>query len=173
MPDNNMFKKIFYLISLFAWMMLAPAASAICPVCTIAVVAGVGLSRWLGVDDTISGLWIGGLTVSLIMWTINWLDAKKIKFKGRKILITIAYYLLIAAPLYYTDIIGHPLNKLWGMDKIILGIILGSIAFLTSSLWYYSLKKKNNDRAHFPFQKVVMAISPILLLTLIFYFVTK
>lgn len=168
-----MLKRIFYFISLFAWMIVAPAASAICPVCTIAVGAGVGLSRWLGVDDVISGLWIGGLTVSMIMWTISWLDKKNIKFKGRKILIAAAYYLLIVAPLYYSDIIGHPYNKFWGVDKILLGATLGSIAFFAGSMWYFNLKKKNNDRAHFPFQKVVMSISPILLLTLIFYFVTK
>jgi hypothetical protein len=168
-----MLKRIFYFISLFAWMIVAPAASAICPVCTIAVGAGVGLSRWLGVDDVISGLWIGGLTVSMIMWTINWLDKKNIKFKGRKILITAAYYLLIVAPLYYSDIIGHPYNKFWGVDKILLGAALGSMAFFAGSMWYLNLKKKNNDRAHFPFQKVVMSICPILLLTLIFYFVTK
>jgi hypothetical protein len=168
-----MLKRFFYFISLLAWMTLAPAANAICPVCTIAVGAGVGLSRWLGVDDVISGLWIGGLTVSMIMWTVNWLDKKNIKFKGRKILIAAAYYLLIVAPLYYSDIIGHPDNKLWGIDKILLGAALGSIAFFAGSMWYLNLKKKNNDRAHFPFQKVVMSITPILLLTLIFYFVTK
>ena len=34
-------------------------AKAICPVCTVAVGAGIGLSRWLGIDDSITGLWIG------------------------------------------------------------------------------------------------------------------
>ncbi len=50
-----------------------------CPVCTIAVGAGIGLSRWLGVDDLISGLWIGGLIVSLIGMTILWLNKKNLK----------------------------------------------------------------------------------------------
>lgn len=39
---------------------------AFCPVCTIAVGAGVGIAEKFGVDDTIIGLWVGGLTVSLI-----------------------------------------------------------------------------------------------------------
>ncbi len=38
----------------------ANSAQAICPICTIAVGAGVGFSRYLGIDDTIAGLWIGG-----------------------------------------------------------------------------------------------------------------
>lgn len=38
---------------------LTAKAQAVCPVCTVAVGTGVGLSRWLGVDDTITGLWLG------------------------------------------------------------------------------------------------------------------
>jgi len=61
-------------------------ALAVCPICTVVIGAGVGLSRWLGIDDTISGLWIGGLIISMIVWTINWLGKKNIRFKGRNIL---------------------------------------------------------------------------------------
>ena len=42
----------------------AGKALALCPVCAIAVGAGIGVSRWLGVDDTITGVWVGGLIVS-------------------------------------------------------------------------------------------------------------
>lgn len=151
----------------------AHTAYAICPLCTIAVGAGVGLSRWLGVDDTISGLWIGGLTVSMILWTIFWLDEKKVRFFGRKPLIVLVYYALVLAPFYSTDIIGHPLNTLWGYDKLLLGITLGSIVFFLGSIWYLILKKRNNGHAYFPFQKVVMPVSPLIILTIIFYFITR
>jgi len=148
-------------------------ALAICPLCAVAVGAGVGLSQWLGIDDSITGLWIGGLTVSLIMWTIGWLDSKNIRFKGRKIITTLAYYLLIVFPLYYPlAIIGHPFNKLWGIDKLILGVIFGSLAFFIGAMWYIYLKQKNKDHAYFPFQKVVMPIIPLIILSFIFYFIT-
>ncbi len=55
----------------------------------MAVAAGIGLSRWLGIDDTITGLWIGGLIISLAIWTINWIIKKNIYFKGRKIIIAL------------------------------------------------------------------------------------
>ena len=148
-------------------------ASAICPLCTIAVGAGVGLAEWLGIDDTITGLWVGGLIVSLIMWTIHWLDKKNIKFKGRKILVTLAYYLIVIAPLYPLGIMGHPLNKLWGIDKLLLGIILGSIFFFIGGLWYLILKKRNDEHAYFPFQKVIMPIAPLIILSIVFYFITR
>ncbi|MBU2577676.1 hypothetical protein KKA69_02480 [Patescibacteria group bacterium] len=41
---------------------------AVYPVCTITVGAGLGISRWLGIDDSIPGLWIGGLILSSGLW---------------------------------------------------------------------------------------------------------
>ena len=159
---------------LFATLFVFPdRAFAVCPVCTVAVGAGVGLARYLKVDDLISGLWIGALTVSMTMWTINYLNRKKIKFHGRKILITIVYYAIIVLPLFYTGIMGHPLNKVWGIDKLLWGIIIGSVVFFTSASFYQYLKRKNNNRAYFPFQKVVMPVGPIIILTIILYFSIK
>jgi len=172
-----MFK--FKIINLVFWLLFAilfvfpERAFAFCPVCTIAVGAGVGLARYLKVDDTISGVWIGALTVSMIMWTINWLDSKNIKFLGRKMITTIVYYVLIVVPLFYTGIMGHPLNRIWGIDKLLVGIIFGSIFFFIFGLGYQYLKKRNDNKAYFPFQKVAMPISPLIVLSIIFYFITK
>ncbi len=157
----------------FLGIMYSGTAQAVCPVCTVGVVAGVGLSRWLKIDDSITGLWIGGLTVSLIIWTIDWLEKKKIKFIFRKLLVITLYYGLIVAPLFFTGIMGHELNKLLGVDKLLLGIVLGSVLFLAGNLYYEYLKKNNNGRAYFPFQKVVMPITPLVLLSIFFYFLTK
>ena len=169
-------KILIYLLSIFAVSFLfAQKALAVCPICTIAVGVGVGLSRWLGIDDTISGLWIGGLTVSMITWTESWLEKKNICFKGRIFANILGYYSLIIIPLYYSGIIGHPLNTLCacGLDKLLLGIIVGSIGFWFGASWYYYLKEKNQGRVYFPFQKVVFPISPLIILSIIFYFLTK
>ena len=171
-------KKLFlYLVAIFGLIFIfAEKALAVCPICTIAVGAGVGLSRWLGVDDSITGLWIGGLTVSMITWTISWFDKKNIRFKGRIIAATLGYYSLIVVPLYFMGIMGNPLNTLCTCgvaDKLLLGIITGSIAFWFGASWYYYLKEKNQGKAYFPFQKVVMPISPFIILSIVFYFLTK
>ena len=163
---------------IFAFLLLLPLAPAkaflpICIVCTAAVSAGVGLSRWLGVDDTITGLWIGALVVSLSLLTINWLTKKNIKFFGRQPLIFIAYYATIIWPLYHYNLAGHPLNKLWGIDKLILGIIIGTVAFTASVIFNEYLRKNNGDKVYFPFQKVVVPVSSLLVLSLTFYFINK
>jgi len=158
------------IISLFILLPLT-AAKAVCPICTVAVCASVGLSRWLGVDDTITGIWIGGLAVSIIIWTIDWLNRKNIRFLGRKILVVIGYYLLIIWPLYYYNIVGHPLNKLWGVDKLLLGMIIGTIGFIIAVLFNEYLKKKNNGRVYFPFQKVVLPVGWLAILSLALYLI--
>jgi hypothetical protein len=166
-----MMKKIAAISSIFlALCLYTSQAFAVCPLCTIIVGAGLGLDRYFGVDDTISGVWIGGLLVSLIIWTIDWMNQKNYRFYGRKILITLLYFGFVFIPLYLQGIIGSPLNKLWGMDKLIVGTILGSIFFLVGAILYEFIKKKNKGHAQFPFQKILMPIAPLILLTIIFFF---
>ncbi|MBI4778919.1 hypothetical protein HY797_00510 [Candidatus Falkowbacteria bacterium] len=166
---------IYFFSILTVSFFFAKQALAVCPICTIAVGAGVGFSRWLGIDDAITGLWLGGLIVSMIFWTEDWLEKKNIRFKGRIFVNILAYYALIVAPLYYSGIIGNPLNTLCfcGLDKLLFGIIVGSVAFWFGASWYAYFKEKNNGRAHFPFQKVLMPILPLIILSIIFYFLTK
>lgn len=159
-----------YLLASLFLLILPLTVRAVCPICTVAVCASLGLSRWLGVDDTITGLWIGGLNISLIIWTIDWLNKKNVRFYGRKILTTAFYYTAILWPLYHYDFIGIVTNKLWGIDKLLLGIIIGSAGFLLGVLLYVYLKKKNNGQAYFPFQKVLMPVGVLIILSLIFYF---
>ena len=118
-----------YLIILGALFIPTANALAFCPICTIAAGMGVGLSRWLGIDDTITGTWLGGLLIASSFWTIDWLNKKNIHFLFRKILVFVLYYGLIVVPLFWMGIIGHPYNKLFGIDKLVLGVVVGSIIF--------------------------------------------
>lgn len=152
---------------------IATTVHAQCPVCTVAAIGGVGLARWLKIDDTITGLWIGGLLVSVSLWTINWLKSKKWSFWQDKIIVPLFYYATTIIPLYTYKIIGHPNNILWKMDKLVLGIIIGSIFFWAITLRYEEIKRKNNGHAQFPFQKVVLPVGTLGILSLIFYFVTR
>lgn len=158
-------------LSIFA----AVPAKAVCPVCTVLVTGGVGLSRWLGVDDSVSGLWVGGLTVSVIIWTLEWMDRKKMLFKGRTIMVTAGYYALILSSFYLTNLISDPIRTICACttDKLFLGIVVGSFAFWMGASWYYFLKEKNGGKAHFPFQKVAMPLFPLIVLSFYFYFLTK
>jgi len=142
---------------------------AVCPVCTIAVAGGVGLCRFLGIDDLISGAWIGALLFSLFLWTIEWLDKRKIKFLFRKPLVFVFWYGLTIFPLMKIGIIGHPQNKFFGIDKLVFGIFSGTIVFLLSILFEDYLRKKNQGKAYFKFQKVLIPVLFLIILSLIFW----
>lgn len=163
-----MFTKFLFFGFLTTFLLIPQFSQAVCPVCTIAVGAGVGLCRYLGIDDLISGTWIGGLIVSLIFWTIDWLNKKKIRFLFRKILISTFFYFVIIVPLYWLGIMGHPENKFFGIDKLLFGILTGSPAFLLGAWFDNFLKKKNQGKSFFPFQKVVLPILFLFILSLIF-----
>lgn len=158
-------------------------ALAVCPVCTVAVGAGVGLAQYLGIDDTVSGVWIGAFTASMAMWTINWYIRKypalpngfaEMSNKTKWIIPAsfVFYYAIVVVPLFFMKSIFHPFNNLLGINKLILGIIFGSTVFLLSSRLYEYMKVKNG-RAHFPFEKVVIPIFSLSILSFLFYLITR
>ena len=151
----------------------AGPASAVCPLCVVAVGAGLGLSRWLGVDDIVSSLWIGALLASLSIWTIIWLVKKGWGFKYQKIAVPAVYYLLTLVPLYLADIAGHPLNKIFGIDKIVFGTVLGTAIFLLSVKFHEFLKTKNGDKSYFPYQKVAVPVAILAIISIILFFILK
>jgi len=157
-------------ISALALLISSPIAHAVCPVCTVAVGAGLGLAEWLGIDDSISGLWIGALIVSMSLWTINWLNKKEIRFKGRKILIFAAYYAIVVLPLWFKGKIGHPLNTLCGIDKLLFGIILGSVVFSAAAILHLYLFKKNGGKSYFKGQKIALPVSFLIIASIILYY---
>ena len=164
-----MFKKSFLFVGLFLGFIWAGAAKAICPICVVAIGAGLGLSRWLGIDDTVSSIWIGALLVALIGWTIIEMKKHNWRFPFDILIISLVYYLLTFIPLYFAHIVGHPLNKIFGIDKIVFGTIIGTIVFLLSYWLHLYLKKKNNGKIFFNYQKVVIPVVVLLLTSLIMY----
>lgn len=166
--------KKFLILSMFSVIIGLTSVSpvwAVCPVCTVAVGMGLGLSRYFGVDDLISGVWIGALTASSVLWFLNWLDKKQINFKFRKPIVSVSFYLIVAAPLYFTDIVGHPLNKFLGVDRLLFGIISGSLIFISGVFFNNFLKNRNNGKVYFYFQKVVIPVLFLVIISLIFYFI--
>ena len=66
----NIKKLVFALPAL----LIPGSAQAVCPLCVVAIGAGLGLSEYLGIDDTISGSWIGAMLIATAWWNINWFN---------------------------------------------------------------------------------------------------
>ncbi|MCX6737264.1 MAG: hypothetical protein NTX26_00775 [Candidatus Parcubacteria bacterium] len=148
------------------------SARAVCPVCTIAIAAGLGLSRWLGIDDLITGTWLGALLFAGLLWYNSTLVRKN--KTAPQILIRDTVFLAITGvlviwPLYYFKIIGDPLRKIWGMDKLLVGMIAGLMVFGLSLLVDKLLRWKRNGKSLFPYQKVIIPVTLLLIASYLLY----
>lgn len=135
-----------------------------CPICTIGLAAGVGLSRWLKVDDVISGLWIGALILALAIWTFRWFLRKKEK-KPFWILIVfvVLWYLLTFVPMYYTGMLDVECQKILGLNRLVFGAGLG-VLVAAMALWLENFARKGTEKKRFfPFQKVIIPIVLLLI----------
>lgn len=115
-------KKLLFSVFLSMGFLAAEFAKAqVCPVCVVAIGAGLGLSRWFGIDDILSSVWIGAFLFAITSWTLSFMKKRKWNFVDDGIVITLAYILLTFIPLYFAGIVGHPQNQIFGIDKIIFG----------------------------------------------------
>ncbi len=168
-------KKLFFpvLTGLVSVLLAFPAALAVCPVCTVAVGAGLEGARLLGVDDVITGIWAGGLTLSLFFWTAGWLKKRGVTSVLWQIVVPFVVCYGLLAAVYLMPGVTFGTQTLWGIDKFLLGIIVGTVAFYLGARWYIKIKRNNGGHARFPFQKVVVPLSFLILATAIFWLITK
>lgn len=164
------------LFSCFCAMCVMSVAYAVCPVCTIAIGAGLEGMRMLGVKDVITGIWAGGLTVSLIGWTANYMRRRNVKGWFWYLLNAVVYVALLAGVYFVPR--GNPVvkwweNCMWGIDQFLLGSLVGAITFILMELWYMRIKRNNGGHALFPFQKVVMPFGGLVVMTVIFWLIIR
>jgi len=145
-----------------------------CPICTVTVVAGLGISRLLGIDDVVSAIWIGALIMSLSFITIDWIHKKwpKLSFTFYRLPTYVLMYLFVLIPLKLDGTIGITGNTFLGIDKIIFGIFVGSVALLAGAL-LDKLQRKKFPKIFFPFQKVIFPVFCLILVSIVLFLITK
>lgn len=156
--------------------LISPVSTyALCPVCVGGVAAGLGLAKFLGIDDLITGLWLGAMLVAIIMLTEEWFAKKGWLNKLGKIRLILIALITIASviyPLYSLDYINfHFDHVLWGIDKLLVGPAFGLVGFVSGYLLDMQIKRNNRGKARFPFQRVIIPVGIIWLLTVAGYFI--
>lgn len=144
-------------------------AQAVCPVCTVAVAGGLGISRYFGVDDFITAIWIGGLCLSMTAWCWNYLKKKDKLNSVTGFFVLFLVYFSALVPLYKLNYIGIATNKIWGIDKILLGIAAGTVVFWLGAMINSLLKKRHGGKVYFPFQRVVLPVGMMMIASLAYY----
>lgn len=155
---------LFFLILISKLSFLVSSAHAQCPVCIITVGGGMLIAKKMGIDDLLVSIWISALNTAIAFWL-----APKIKIKFLKNGHILALLLLLTtlSYFYFTDQIG-PSNQIIGLNKIVLGQIIGLIAMAIANHGYLFVKKKNSNKTPFPYAKVVFPLVLVFLVTIIF-----
>lgn len=146
-------------------MFLVKAAYAQCPICIVTVGGGMLLAKKLGVDDFLVSLWISGLNTAISFWL-----ALKIKnrFLGNPFILSFIMLALTLSYFIFSNELGVSNNKILGLDKIVLGNVLGLLIMFLAIFIDRFTRKKNNNKVLFPYQKVVFPLSLLIIFTLLF-----
>ncbi len=146
-----------------------------CPLCSAATGAAVAVTRWYGIDDLIVGTFIGGFMISTAAWFNNILKKKK-----RKDYIPFQYGILILSSIvltvltfYLAGLLGNtnPSFRIFGIDKILVGMLFGSVVSLVAFKLHGILKSNNGNKSYLPFQVIIVTIALLSFTSLIYYLV--
>ena len=180
-------RKLMLIPAFIASFIIAAAefVSAHCPLCTTGAVIGVGITRSLGVDDSIVGLFVGAVIISTVLWFNKWLFKKNIKIPFQETLLVIISFLSFAIPFYVAGIITnfdmvksmpevHSMLGLgiFGIDKLLFGMIVSSI-FVWGAFKFSDYIKRKRGKVLYPFQGLSFMFIILAVLSLIFWLITK
>jgi hypothetical protein len=175
---------LFALAPIFTLIILSQSVLAHCPLCTAAAGVGIGAARWLGVDDSIVGLFLGAFIVSMGLWFNNILKKRKVNIPFQGFLIVFASFLLTIIPLYLAGIINNleivkSLPELsilglgvFGIDKLLFGTLVGVI-FVGLSFSFSDYIKKRNGKVLFHYQGILFMIVTLFILSEVFWVITR
>lgn len=147
------------LVAMLALLPMKVMANPACPVCTIAIGAGLGIARRLGVPDAVVGLWAGAILALLGYWTLKFMDKKNWHFWGRDTIVIVASVAMVGF-IYLGEVTYYPTEICGGlvMDPVLFGTVCGALIFIVTGKLYQWMKAKNGGHAHFPFEKVLLPL---------------
>lgn len=135
------------------------------PLCTIGIVGGLSLSKFLGINDLTLGLWVGALLLSASLLFYRFLSKKRIKIFGGFVTILALFYVLSFLPLYKYLIWQSP--KICGMPRIILGSLIGMFVLFFSDYINHQIIAKNKNKVYFYYQKAIIPLLVLILVSII------
>src|SRR3989338_2389781 len=175
--DSRRYKMLgLFLIPLLSLIAIIPSVMAHCPLCTAATVVGVGVTRSLGWDDSIVGVFVGAMIVSSALWANN--IFKKRNIGGNAILrigsITLATFVLTILTFYYAGLFG-PANiyRIFGIEKIIFGTISGAIVSFATFFTSNEIKRKNEGKVLFNYQTMNITFGALIINALLYWWIFR
>lgn len=161
--------KLFYFLSAF-FFSLKSFANPACPVCMVTVGASLYFAQKSGLDKCVIGVWSGALLAVFGYFCIRYFNHKNWHFWGRDFFI-MALSIASIGFIYQVQLIYTPviIGFLY-IDSFLFSNICGALIFIFGIHLYEWIKLKNGGHAHFPFEKVVVPILCVAIVSTLFYF---
>ncbi|MDR3126778.1 MAG: hypothetical protein LBT92_04065 [Rickettsiales bacterium] len=130
-------------------------ANPACPVCLVAIGGAIEVTRILGLPSTVAGVWIGALLMLAYYFMNRFMEKRGWAFRGYRV---VSALLAISTVPFVRAYIPYSGAGYFGVDAFYISMVSGAAAFWASQALYAAMKAKNGNHAHFPFEKVVMAL---------------
>jgi len=135
------------------------------PICAIGIIGGLGISRWLGINDITLGLWIGALILSVSIQLDMYLSKKGKSFPYSFWVIFLGTSALSFLPILKT-LIADP-SCIFGLPRVILGSILGALMLFIVDKINLLIIDRHNKKVYFYYQKVIIPIIGLIIISFI------
>ena len=167
-------KLLFLLLS--PLLFLPRLVHAHCPLCTGAVIAGAVGAKYMGINTSIVGVFVGAAGISLGIMTAKFL--KKKYFPLQTTIIVLLSFLLTVVPTQATmpdtmfmpvhlfGSVGSIFNTVYFTNKILFGSIIGGIVTVAAYGLHLYIKKKN-QKVLFPFQGIALTVLALIITSII------
>lgn len=138
------------------------------PLCGISLIGGLWLSRQLGIDDLTLGLWAGALILSLAIQFNKFLEKRGKAFIFSAGVSAILLWLISFLSIW-RQLDWDASNCFYGLPRVILGSLMGMIVLFIGD-WFNAviLKKFHNNKAYFPYQRVIAPLIGLIIASVIF-----
>ncbi len=153
-------------------LILAPAALAHCPLCTIGAAAVAGGAYYLGVKTIVIGIFIGAFAASTGWWLSNIIKKQYIRYQ-RLILVLLSFALTIipllplfsqigSLPIWWFGEYGSLFNRVYIFNTFLIGSI-GGLGIVAITPWLSKQISTLREGKIIPFQGVMLTIGLLLI----------
>jgi len=136
------------------------------PICAVGIASGLGISRWLGINDLTLGLWIGALILSLAIQFNIFLGKKGKSFPFSFWVIFLSSWILSFLPILI-NFDKYTACSICGIPEVICGSVLGVLTLFLVDKANLFVIDKHGKKVYFYYQKVIIPIIGLIIVSMI------
>lgn len=166
--SSQAMKTIVLTLLIFVFSLLLPRpVEAHCPLCVAGAGIGLSLARVIGVDDSITGVWLAAF-LGATSFYLSTFTLRKIHFPFKKPAIYILIFASTLWSFYKFKLVDLHAGDIFGLHKLTFGLISGAIMFYLVDIIDASIIKRHGG-IFFPYQRVVASLGSLVYLSIFNY----